>query len=94
MARFRVDHCFELESRRLFVLAGEILEGDVAVGMTLSRETADGVVPISCIEAIEYLTFVERKPAAEVALCLTYASEDELDVFRASQLASCEIVAH
>jgi hypothetical protein len=35
VARFRIDHTFAIRSRKLFVFAGEVVEGTIRAGMVI-----------------------------------------------------------
>ena len=70
MARFQVNAVFEIESRDLLVLMGQITEGGVRAGMTVSATPHS-----ACLTSIE---LVRSQGGGEIALCLKLpASERE-----------------
>jgi hypothetical protein len=79
MSKFRVDDAFALGGRRLFVLAGSIVEGNILTGMIVS-------VPLNCSlsisEQIHSIEFARRIDGREdVCLCIAYEDADELAVW-------------
>ena len=80
MPKFRVVETFTLESRRLFVLAGSIIEGEIGSGMSLSVPSGSGPAKTACIHSIE---FARRPDGHEyLCLCIQYAEPDELEIWR------------
>jgi hypothetical protein len=76
MARFHVIDVFALESRKLFVLAGYIADGEVHAGQSIR-------IPYNCRFAMEAriasIEFARRSPDREdVCLCIGYSGPDEL----------------
>ena len=88
-ARFRVVDAFHLESRRYFVIVGDILEGIVRAGMEIVffPETL-GVIRRRII-SIEFVDGVERK--AWLGLVMKYDSDEDLKTLRALDLKGCEL---
>jgi hypothetical protein len=76
MARFLVTGTFVLESRKLFVLAGVIIDGEVRRGQCVRVPLAGKRAVNARIEAIE---FARRSSDREDAcLCIGYADPVEL----------------
>ncbi|MBL8558460.1 MAG: hypothetical protein JNM47_07050 [Hyphomonadaceae bacterium] len=86
MALFKVDHCFVLESRSIFVLAGEITEGQIRLGMKIRLGAADDADEVEIFD-LEFVRFTDRRPEAETAVCLRWDSDEQLASFRALNLA-------
>jgi hypothetical protein len=79
MSKFRVNYTFALKSRRLFVLAGSIVEGEIRAGMIVN-------VPFTLVISgqIHSIEFARRTDGREdVCLCVTYEDPDELGVWNA-----------
>jgi hypothetical protein len=75
MARFHVIDTFTLESRKIVVLAGSIVDGKICRGqfVRLPLEGSHHWVPI------EFIGFARRNPDREdVCLCVSYAALDAL----------------
>jgi len=84
MSKFRVNDTFALESRRLFVLAGSIVEGQIRAGMIVNVPLNSSLLISGQIHSIE---FVRRTGGREdVCLCITYEDSDELGVWKALNL--------
>jgi hypothetical protein len=77
---FRIRETFELKSRGMLMVVGEIVEGDVRVGDRVSGLGRD--LPV---EAVEMLTRSDR--SCSVALAFRYSDEAELAQLR-QRLAS------
>lgn len=86
MALFKVDHCFVLESRSVFVLAGEITHGQIRLGMKIRLGAADDADEVE-ISGLEFVKFADSRPEAETAVCLRWGSYEQLASFRALNLA-------
>jgi hypothetical protein len=53
LARFKVEQAFAIKSRDLFVVAGDVIEGEVRAGMAMTLPTGAGQtlhVPIHSVE--------------------------------------------
>jgi hypothetical protein len=89
-ARFRVVDTFNLQSRRYFVIYGDILEGVVRAGMdvVLPCESLGGVRrPITSVEFVDNIG--DRK--AWLGLVVEYASDEDLASLRVVKLKGCEL---
>jgi hypothetical protein len=74
--RFRVEYTFIIAERRLFVLAGEIVEGSVRPGMVLQVPLNDMVTitaPVHGVEAVD-------RPGQRSRTGLTLQCEDDIDL--------------
>jgi hypothetical protein len=79
MCKFWVNHTFALEPRRLFVLAGSIVEGQVRPGMIVNVPLNSSLLISGQIHSVE---FARRSDGREdVCLCITYEDPDELAVW-------------
>jgi hypothetical protein len=75
-AVFRVHASFDLPSRRVFVLRGEILSGEVRRGMVLHMPLNSGfaaTTPIGAVEMIDGAGFGQ----ARIALLIPYEDRAE-----------------
>jgi hypothetical protein len=79
MAKFHVFDIFEVESRNLFVLAGEITEGEIKVGMKVNIRFNSSVSMTAPIHSIE---FARREGREDVCLCILYKDDTELMIWR------------
>ena len=80
MSKFHVNHTFSLESRRLFVLAGSVVEGAVKVGMCVHVPLNNS---ISISEPIHSIEFARRPGGDEdLCLCINCRDLDELELWR------------
>ena len=80
MAKFHVIYTFTLEGRKLFVLAGYIVEGDIVAGQILRVPFNSQLSMTAPIHAIEY---ARRSPDREdVCLCISYDDQDDLAVWQ------------
>ena len=71
MAIFKVANTFTVSSRNWFVLAGEVIRGEIEVGMEI--ELRDPKRQFHCIEeitGIEEIRYAERRPSAEAAVVI------------------------
>ncbi|XUM20306.1 hypothetical protein ACRAVF_22380 [Bradyrhizobium oligotrophicum S58] len=88
MSSFRVDHSFAIESRRLFVLAGAIAEGQIQAGMIVSVPLNSSTSVSGPIHSIEYARSADGE---DVCLCIACEGSDELELWNALNLKN-EIV--
>jgi hypothetical protein len=79
MPKFHVIDTFEVPSRKLFVLAGSIVEGEIRKGMYIHVPCNSGLNISGEIHCIE---FARRKDGEYLCLCLE-AGQGELDFWRA-----------
>lgn len=90
---FGVFHCeatFTIPSRRLFVIAGRILEGHVAPGMKVGIPTTSGALRLCLINSIEHIT-KDSGPGA-VGLAVECVDEDELGTLQAAAIHDVDCV--
>jgi hypothetical protein len=73
-AIFKVHQTFVLNSRSLFVFAGEIIQGAMRPGMNIHISANDGLGMDIPVQGIEFL----RKDGGEL-VALTVALEDQSD---------------
>lgn len=85
-ALFRVDRTLTVASRPLFFLAGEILEGEVRMGMVVTAGPAHRPSFREAIEAIEAADSL-RERRSWVVLGFRYTSPDELERWQAMDWA-------
>ncbi len=79
MAKFFVFDTFELASRNLFVLAGEIREGEIKAGMNVNIRFNSSVSMTAPIHSIE---FALRRGREDVCLCILYEDDTDLMIWR------------
>jgi len=79
MSKFFVKRTFEIPDRRIFVLAGEITEGEIARGMFVNIPLNSELKVRYRIECIE---FARSEKTEDVCLCLP-TEEGEAEIFRA-----------
>jgi hypothetical protein len=72
MARFHVRDTFEIPERKLFVLAGSIVEGDIQPGMFIRVPFNSSIQMTVRFHSIE---FARRKDGEEPCLCVVVESE-------------------
>jgi hypothetical protein len=80
MSKFRVNNTFALESRRLFVLAGSIVEGQIRAGMIVNVPLNSSLVVSGHIHSVEFARRADRRE--DVCLCISYEDTDELGVWK------------
>jgi hypothetical protein len=84
MSKFRVNDTFTLESRRLFVLAGSIVEGQIRAGMIVNAPLNSSLLISGQIHSVE---FARRSGGRDdVCLCIAYEDSDELGLWKALNL--------
>src|SRR5215470_9259429 len=84
MSKFRVNDTFALESRRLFVLAGSIVEGHIRAGMIVNVPLNSSLLISEQIHSVEFARRTDGRE--DVCLCITYEGSDELGVWKALNL--------
>ena len=67
MPRFHVKNTFEIPARKLFVMAGTILDGKIQVGMFI-RITCNSALGMTA--RIHSIEFARRKDGEDVCLCI------------------------
>jgi hypothetical protein len=83
MPKFFVKRTFEIPAREIFVLAGEIVEGEVAQGMFVNVPFNSELKTRHQINCIEY---VRSEKTEDVCLCLR-TEKGEAEILRALNLA-------
>jgi uncharacterized protein (DUF1015 family) len=81
MSKFRVNDTFALESRRLFVLAGSIVEGQIRAGMIVNVPLNSSLLISGQIHSVEFVRRTDERE--DVCLCIAYEGSDELGVWNA-----------
>ena len=81
MSKFRVNDTFALESRRLFVLAGSIVEGQIRAGMIVNVPLNSSLLISGQIHSVEFARRTDERE--DVCLCIAYEGSDELGVWNA-----------
>jgi hypothetical protein len=75
MASFFVFDTWVLASRKLFILSGEIREGEIKIGMQVHIRPNSNVAMTAPIHAVE---FARREGGEDICLCILYKNEKEL----------------
>ncbi|WP_316171321.1 hypothetical protein [Bradyrhizobium sp. SZCCHNRI1058] len=89
MFSFRVNETFALESRRLFVLAGEMAGGQIQAGMIVSVPLNSSLSISAPIHSIEFARRTGGRD--DVCLCIAYEDSDEPEIWKGLDLKN-EIV--
>ncbi len=76
MPKFHVKDTFEIPDRKLFVMAGSIVEGEIRTGMFVHIPFNSSLATTARIHSIE---FARRQDGEDVCLCIE--SEPELAEF-------------
>jgi hypothetical protein len=80
MAKFFVFDTFEVASRNLFVLAGEIREGEIRAGMKVHIRLNSSVSTTATIHQIEFSR--RHQGREDVCLCIFNEDDTELMILR------------
>ena len=90
-ATFKVDRCFVLPHRGLFVLAGAIAEGMVQIGMHAELGEAEGgfAARVHGVEFVDRLTGIPGTSGP--ALTFSYGNEAELQRWRSIEWPGREL---
>ena len=83
-ARFRIKEAFELRSRGMLMIAGEILDGVIRVG-----DRASGLPRDVSVAAVEVLTRSDR--SCDVALGVRYTDDGDLTRLRQAATGGVEL---
>jgi hypothetical protein len=89
-ARFRVSQAFPVAARRLFILTGEILDGNLSDGMAVRMTPAKGgaiEVPIRAFEDVR-----SSDPEVNLALTLGYESDAALAALNGMHFQAGDLV--
>jgi hypothetical protein len=85
MSRFHVKDTFALEDKTLFVVAGFILEGEIAAGMLLSLPFNSKV---KMTAEIDHLQTLRRPDGDVVCLCIRCADPAEVTLWDALKITN------
>ena len=86
MAQFRISESFALESRNLFVLAGDVIAGRIVAGMQVAIPFNGTIALTVPIHAVGYIR--RSSSREEVGLCIKYQDSEELEVWRGLNIGS------
>ena len=86
---FQVATPYALKQRNLFVLPGEVIEGDLRPGMYLSVPFNSSVELIAPVHAVEY---TDESPGQTVAIFVKCDSADDLDLWQSIGLENEDLV--
>ena len=75
-AKFHCEETFTVPSRRLFVLAGEIMDGVVRCGMTIQVPTGEGTRLSCVVNSVELISTADKW--GRVGLAIECADDTEL----------------
>src|SRR5262245_35044867 len=75
MPKFLVKDTYVLESQRLIVLAGAIVEGSISAGMTVSVPLESSLSLSARIHNIGFARYPDRQE--DVCLCIAYEHPEE-----------------
>lgn len=73
-ARFLVEGTFQVRSRRLFIVHGQVLDGTVRVGQVVERPDGLG----AAVRAVKFALLSAREGRENPALGFEYRDENEL----------------
>ena len=83
MPRFHVRDAFSMSDKCLFVMAGFVIEGEIAGGMLVRFPFHATVMMTAEIDHIQYL----RRPDGDVAcLCIRYQDPKEVTLWEALKI--------
>jgi hypothetical protein len=83
MPRFHVRDAFAIHDKSVFVLAGFVIEGEVAADMLVSFPFKENVMMTAKIDDIQHV----RRPDGDiVCLCIRCASPEEATLWEALKL--------
>ena len=83
MPRFHVRESFAINDKSAFVLAGFIMEGEIAAGMSMRLPFKENVMMTA---KIDHLEFVRRPDGDVVCLCIRCASPEEATLWEALKI--------
>jgi hypothetical protein len=74
MNKYEVGDTFSIATRKVFVLAGDVIEGNISVGMHIQPNVA-GVSPLE----IAYVEMLRKKDGKNMlGVCIRYQDDEEL----------------
>ena len=83
MARFHVRDTFATEDKAVFVLAGFVIEGEVAAGMQVRVPV---LAKAMMTEKISHIQYIRRPDGEVVCLCLQCRGAEEIALWEALKL--------
>ena len=83
MPRFHVRDTFAIHDKSVFVMAGFIIEGEIAPGMSVRLPFKENVMMTAQIDQIQ---FVRRQDGDVVCLCIRCASPKEMALWEALKI--------
>jgi hypothetical protein len=83
MPRFHVRDAFAINDKSAFVMAGFVIEGEIAAGMLVRLPFKENVMMTADIDHIQYL----RRPDGDVVcLCIRCANPEEATLWEALKI--------
>jgi len=83
MARFHVRDTFAINDKSVFVLAGFVIEGEIAAGMLVRLPFKENVMMTAEIDHIQHL---QRPDGDIVCLCIRCAKPEEVTLWEALKI--------
>jgi hypothetical protein len=83
MSRFHVRDAFAIHDKNVFVLAGFVIEGDLAADMLVRLPFKENVMVTAEIDQIQY---VRRQDGDVVCLCIRCANPGEVALWEALKI--------
>ena len=83
MPRFHVRDAFAIRDKGAFVMAGFVIEGEIAAGMLVRLPFKENVMMTAEIDHIQY---VRRPDGDVVCLCIRCASPEETTLWEALKI--------
>jgi hypothetical protein len=83
MSRFHVRDAFAIHNKSVFVMAGFVIEGDIAADMLVRLPFKENVMMTAAIDQIQY---VRRPDGDVVCLCIRCASPQEMTLWEALKI--------
>ena len=87
---FKVSKPFVRPDLNTYVVPGEVVEGELVMGMQVSIPIDGSTEMTARIDAIEFL---RRHDSEEVALCFKYADQTELALWESIDLGDEDLIA-
>jgi hypothetical protein len=83
MPRFHVRDAFAIHDKKLFVLAGFVIEGEIAAGMHVRLPFKENVMITAELDQVQH---VRRRDGDVVCLCIRCANPEELTLWEAFKI--------
>jgi hypothetical protein len=83
MPRFHVRDAFAMNDKSAFVMAGFVIEGEIAAGMSVRLPFKENVMMMA---EIDHIQVVRRPDGDVVCLCIRCASPDETILWEALKI--------